>query len=161
MVVLLVAGILLTTVQLTVPARPDAVVEESAQRLAALTRIAQEEAIMRSQMLGIRFDEEEYRFLLLQGRQWSDLDDPLLQPREIDEALTLEFELQGPPHPEEGEEREKPPDRRKPPQVLIFPEGEMTPAEVTFRWKEDDSHWTTVYIRETGEVGVGREENGR
>ena len=82
---------------------------------------------MRSEQLAIRFGETDYEFMILEGDQWSTIDDiSSLRPRVLRKGIELRLELQDNPPPglnaEEGEA----------PQVFLLSSGEMTPFILTF-----------------------------
>ena len=155
MVVMVLIGIIFSFAVLSM--RGDDVaelMEQEARRLETLLMLANDEAIVRGEELGVRFDEDGYEILVLALDGWQLPDDGLLKaytlPADIRMRLVLEDDRTG--------DRIAPDDTdvEPPPQVLILSSGEMTPFTVTF-----DSRLTDYRYRLTaslmGEVTHGRE----
>ncbi len=97
MVVMVIVGLMLgfATLSLNLTAGP---AETEARRLAALARLAAEEAILNNQELALRFSRDGYRFQTLGENGWTDLeDDPTFRPRRYPAPLVLEGEIDGEP----------------------------------------------------------------
>ena len=99
--VLVIVSVILTFVTLTVGGDPRAEqLQRESRRLAALLEMASEEAVLSSQQLAVRFSEESYEFLVLQGGQWLPLsEDPVLRARSLPEGMELDLELEDNPPP--------------------------------------------------------------
>lgn len=149
MVVMVLIGIILTFVVGSVGdgGRGDRIKRE-AQRIAALVEMVGEEAVLRSALVGMRFDEEGYSFLRWetvegedgkQHQEWQEISgDDLLRPRPIEAPMRLQLTVEGfgitltSPAPE-GE------DGVPPPQVIFMPSGEHTPFELSLLYDDDNS----------------------
>jgi general secretion pathway protein H len=137
MVVLVIVSIILTFVTLTAGGDPRAEqLQRETRRLAALLEMASEEAVLSSQQLAVRFSEEGYEFLVLQGGQWLPLsDDPLLRERTLPEGIELRLELEDNPPPSLISEDSDLP------QVFLLSSGEMTPFVVTLSAPESEQRF--------------------
>ena len=79
LVVVFIIGIMVTMGVMSV--RGVSVEEQMAEevkRMDALLQLAQEEAILRSQEIGVHLDTDNYSFLLLDGREWRAIEDDKL-----------------------------------------------------------------------------------
>jgi general secretion pathway protein H len=134
MVVLVIVSVILTFVSLTAGGDPRAEqLQRESRRLAALLEMASEEAVLSSQQLAVRFSEESYEFLVLQGGQWLPLsDDPVLRARSLPEGIELDLELEDNPPPALVSEDSDLP------QVFLLSSGEMTPFVVTLSAPESE-----------------------
>ncbi len=130
MVVMVLIGIIFSFAVLSM--RGDDVAEimqQEARRLETLLALANDEAIVRGEELGVRFTDEGYEFLVLAQEGWQVPDDGLLKAYTLPADITMELELEG----DQSSDNEKPqPDTELPPQVLILSSGEMTPFAVIF-----------------------------
>ena len=92
MVVLVVAGVLLSLVSLSGGGNAERALRYEAERVAQLLALAREEA----QVLGtpIRFEanSERYRFLVRQDRQWRLIDDQDLRERQWEQPTRVRIE---------------------------------------------------------------------
>ncbi len=97
MVVMVIVGLMLgfATLSFNLGASP---AETEARRLAALARLAAEEAVLNNEELALRFSREGYRFQVLGENGWSELeDDPTFRERRYPTPLILEGEIDGEP----------------------------------------------------------------
>ena len=142
MVVLVIVGVVLTFATLSM--RGDSRAEQldrEARRLAALLELASEEAVLRSEQLAVRFDDDGYVFLRLQGGQWLPLaEDPQLRERRLPAGVRLELALEDSPVPDlmAADEAGEAGDEEQLPQVFLLSSGEMTPFEVTLAAAETE-----------------------
>jgi len=124
-VVLVIVGVLVGTAVLSIGGRTDEALREEIERMAALLRLSQEEAILQSRELGLGIWRDGYGFYRLAGEQWQRLtDDELLHSRELPEAAEVALFLEGVKVSLEPEPRNKP-------QVFILSSGEMSAFELT------------------------------
>lgn len=133
MVVLVIIGTVLGLAVLTLPDRPgqDPPGEE-ARRLEQLLRLARDQAMVRGSLLGLRLEDDGYRFLERRNDGWEELTgDPLLGPRELPEDLRLTLEVEG-QGITSGRDAPRGPGEpaARPPQVLIAASGELTGFEL-------------------------------
>ena len=127
MVVVLIIGVMLTVSVMSLRSDSHAeLLQLEATRMMALLDLASQEAVMRSEQLAVRFSDDGYEFMLLQGGRWSQLeDDRPLRPRKFPDDIELRLELEDNPPPSlVSEESDLP-------QVFLLSSGEMTPFVVT------------------------------
>ena len=113
--------------------------EREAERLAALLRLARDEAVLTARPLGLRVEPDRYLFLVLEGEgRWRPLEaDRVLHPRGVSEVVELSIVVEGRRGLlAAGGEDDRDPDQRLRPQVLVLETGEMTPFEITVRGRE-------------------------
>jgi len=131
MVVIFIVGIMLGALMLSIQDRPEGEqANREAQRIKALVKLARDEAILNTAILGIRFEHTNYRFMQLLDKKWTDLDDRILRKRDLDETLNLEFEQIEDTEPEQIDESKQDSEEDLP-QVAIYPTGELTPFRLT------------------------------
>lgn len=123
LVVLVVVGILYALAGSTVGLLVSNGIEDEAERLANRVRLAQDESVVRSQVLALGFDAKGYAFFAQNDRgEWETLSEAgLLMPYALPKGYVQSLVLAGQTvvldkiHP----------------QVYLFPTGEMTP----FAWR--------------------------
>lgn len=119
----------------------DSAARRSAERLAALTDLASQQAVMRSEQYGLRISPHGYEFLLYDGGRWSAVqDDHLLRARHLGSGVTLALKLEGTDisfpakakrdHLGSGSGGFAKGQNLKP-QVLLLSSGEVTPFTIT------------------------------
>jgi len=130
MVVMVLIGIIFSFAMLSMGGDDVAeMMEREARRLETLLALANDEAIVRGEELGVRFTDEGYEFLVLALDGWNLPDDGLLKAYTLPADIHMKLEIEGEQSlgAEDTEDEVEPP-----PQVLILSSGEMTPFEVTF-----------------------------
>ncbi|MGH8283552.1 MAG: type II secretion system minor pseudopilin GspH [Gammaproteobacteria bacterium] len=116
--------------------------KQAAQKLAALTDLVSQQAVMRGQQYGLLVSPHAYEFLLYDGSKWSVVqDDELLRARQLDSSVTLSLQLQGtaiklPVNNTQNNDDEDDSGNGsgKPvlkPQILLLSSGEITPFKIT------------------------------
>jgi len=147
--------------------------EKQARRFQVVFDMASDLAILNQKQLGLYINEETltYQFMALdddQKWQWLDID-KAFKETELKEPFTLELLLDGLPWDssdnlfdtevfdedlsvsdegvEIGSEEDKP---LPPPQVFIFPSGEITPFSLVFKFEPDFGDETVTYYRVNG-----------
>ncbi len=105
------------------------IMEREARRLETLLVLANDEAIVRGEELGVRFADDGYEFLILALDGWKVPDDDLLKAYTLPADIRMQLEIEGEPGFDEDDSTQ---DIEPPPQVLIMSSGEMTPFTVTF-----------------------------
>ena len=130
MVVMVLIGIIFSFAMLSM--RGDDVaqmMDREARRLETLLALANDEAIVRGEELGVRFDDDGYAFLVLAMDGWKPPDDSLLKAYTLPADIRMQLEVEG----EQSLDTQDPEkEAETPPQVLILSSGEMTPFSVTF-----------------------------
>lgn len=154
LVVLVVVGIMIGLATLAVGDRSGEQVEREAERLAALLRMARDEAILTARPLGLRVEPDRYLFLELGGEgAWRRLDaDRVLHPRTLSEVVELTLTVEGQRGLLAAAEDDDREDERLQPQVLLLETGEITPFEITVRGLEPGRY----FLLEGGLDGVVR-----
>jgi general secretion pathway protein H len=147
LVVVLIIGLLTSMAMLGLQSQsPRERVEEEAQRLLARMELAREEAVLRAQSLGVRFeDDDTYRFLALREERWRRHSDRLFQPHALPEGMHLEINIDGlevelagsrgdgggtdngPGAAAGGDSDEDDGDERQRPQIFFLAGGEIEP----------------------------------
>ena len=139
LVVLVVVGVMIGLATLAVGDRSAEQVEREAERLAALLRLARDEAVLTARPLGLRVEPDRYLFLSLESEgRWRPLEsDRVLHPRTVSQVVELTVTVEG----RRGllaaaDEEDRDDDEGLRPQVLVLETGEMTPFEITVRGRE-------------------------
>lgn len=147
MLVALLMGLVASAVLFTVDsAGPQKKLKRQAQKMAALTELALDQATMTGRDYGLVIGLNEYRFVELFEQRWQPLDDPLLIEQQLNDAellMTVDGFAWSPDQVDFSssalfEEREvdlelDQKERKHIPQVLILSSGELTPFKVEFR----------------------------
>jgi general secretion pathway protein H len=122
--VLLIIGIIVSFAGLSVGQHSSRTLQEEAERLHSLLRLASEEAVLQGHELALEFSREDYRFMILEGDTWQPVeDDKLLRQRELPPNVELHLELEGVPADFS--------DKNTPPRILVLSSSEMTPFVLT------------------------------
>ncbi len=133
MVVVVIIGIVLGIVTITVDTRREKV-SDAVDRLASITRLASEEAVLRSRELALEIKPGGYLFLTLGREGFMPLEgDPLLRERKLPEDLELELYLAGEPVEIDAQENDLSGNVERPPRIYLFSSGEITPFELRIR----------------------------
>ncbi len=136
MVVMVLIGIIFSFAMLSMGGDDVAkMMEQEAHRLETLLALANDEAIVRGEELGVRFADDGYEFLVLALDGWKQPDDSLLKAYTLPADIRMQLEIEGeqPQDPQAADQEGEPP-----PQVLILSSGEMTPFAVTFNSHQSD-----------------------
>lgn len=139
MVVLLLIGIMTSFALLSVGGGPKERLAEEGQRLAALVELQQQEAILRSELRGIRFSRTGYTILSLsQQGQWQQLaaTTTLIQ-RELPEDIVLRLWIDGRPAELSSHEQQ--------PQVVLLASGESTEFVAVLGFANDQKPEASLY----------------
>jgi len=137
MVVILIAGMLVTFASLSVSNSADKQLETEAKRFVSLVKYAADEAIMNSREIILKIEEQRYSFaepglnntLIDLGE-----DDPVFRARELPDHMHISGEIAGEKLIfEEKRDKDAPPDFAK---IGIFSSGEILPFLIVF--SQDD-----------------------
>lgn len=121
--VVFIIGIIVSFASLSVNQNTSRVVEEEANRLHGLLRIASEEAVLKSQELALQFRPKTYSFVKLEEQKWQPVtEDNVLRERSIPEGIKVELILEGVAMNLENQ--------TQPPRIMLLSSGEMTPFEL-------------------------------
>lgn len=129
--------------------------EQEAQRLASLLRLASQQAILQGQEFGVSFDQDEYRFYQLQGQAWQILQEDIFRPHTLPSGLHLELRIEGAPVTL-GETCQK---STCLPQLLLLSSGEFTPFAVMFTVPVDNSLNYQLTGTATGEMIIQHDDS--
>lgn len=113
--------------------------ETEARRIAALSRLAAEEALLTGREYGLRIDDDRLRFFLFEDEvgQWQPLDeDNTFRPRPLPEDLDFDLVLEGQAvmlgqGAEDDKESDNDDNAPEPPQLMFFSSGQITPFTLT------------------------------
>jgi general secretion pathway protein H len=141
LVVILIIGIIVNLITVNFRGnRPLEELETEVRRFTSLTELALEEALLRSEIIGIAIKEDAYRFLLREQQGWEPIDDNLFRDRKLPESLRLKLVT-------EAVFQSVPEQAQNAPDIVLLSSGELTPFELEFTSSLiDDS------FRLTGEV---------
>ena len=146
MVVLIVVGIVLTTALLYIRSPgPDELRHQAASGLWAVSRAARDEAILRHQVLGLRFERDNYQIQVRQNGTWSTPPEQgLYRLRTLPSGMELQLVSSA-----WIDQLDK--DQSDTPQVLFLPNGEISAFEVAVRDLEG-SHYELIHTDEYNEI---------
>lgn len=146
MVVIVLAGILLSIVSITVTPDPKQQLQREAQRVAQLMGLAADEARIRQQPIAWEADLNGYRFVTeIGGERRLMTDDDLLRERRWDKPMTRVAVLDGA--------------GPQPAQVLLGPGAPPVRVAVAREWVQP--RWRLELANEDGSVRVDFDETGR
>jgi general secretion pathway protein H len=96
LVVVVIVAILFTYTTLAIRGNsPEELVQEEAQRLEQLVRLALEEATLRGEEYGIEFELNGYRFVRFTNNQWASLNtDKIFKGRTLPKNMEVELSLE-------------------------------------------------------------------
>lgn len=141
MVVLLIIGVILGVAipALNTGSEEDRLNKETL-RLSALIDLASQESILNARAIGIRTEEQQYQFFVLDldNEKWKVLDDKILSEHKLPEDIELELFLEGfnAPEPIDTEEQQTVP------QIMVLPSGEFTPFTINFRSRNTETYFS-------------------
>lgn len=120
LVVILIIGIIISFASLSVGQQASRALQDEAERIHSLLRLAGEESVLQGRELAMQFSPEGYQFMTLDGADWIPVEeDRLFREREFPPNLELELVM-------EGVETDLH-DRENPPRIFVLSSGEMTP----------------------------------
>ena len=126
LVVILIIGIIVNLVAVNLGGnRPLEELETEVRRFTSLTELALEEALLRSEIIGIAVKEDAYHFLLRAEKSWEPIDDNLFRDRKLPESLRLK--LVSETVSQVSTEQDK-----GTPDIVLLSSGELTPFELEF-----------------------------
>lgn len=162
MLVILLMGVVVTGVVITVSsAGADSHLEKEAKRFVGILELAEEEALLQSQEMGVIITDSEYQFVRLdENDRWQPLSDSkFFSQVTMPEAITLSLELAGLSaedsllgdkklfENDEGlfedngglfEDENEKQQRKLTPDLYIFSSGEVTDFELTMNYYDGD-----------------------
>lgn len=130
--VIFIIGIIVSFASLSVKQSTSRTVQDEAERIYNLLRMASEEAVLQGRELAMQFAPHGYEFMFLNGNEWQTLEkDKLLHPREMAEVIELDLTLEG----VEANLKNK----EHPPRILVLSSGEMTPFELQLKIEDTEA----------------------
>ncbi len=150
LVVIVIIGIVMSIAILSVTlAGGDSQLREEAQRIVSLVEVARDESLLQGREFGLEFMQNGYRFVEFDplARQWTEIiGDDTLRQRELPEELELELfiedrrvVLKNDPARMSPENEDRPGIEQYAPHVLIYSSGDLSPFEIHFVRRVDDS----------------------
>lgn len=98
-----------------------------AKRLNHVITLAREEAILNSEILGLRFRKNCYTFMLRNNTEWKPYNDRIFGPHEIPQGIEFQLLINGIVTPLPLDQSPKTP------QIAIWPSGELSPFELNIK----------------------------
>lgn len=139
LVVILIIGIIINFVVISLDINnPSDALKAEARRLSSLIELASEEALLRSELIGIAIDENTYEFLSRGETNWVPIEDSVFRKRTLPENMHIELLTE-----QTAEERNQTESPR--PDIVLLTSGEMTPFEIKV-----SSDFTEDYFRING-----------
>ena len=150
LVVIVIVGIVMSIAILSITlAGGDSQLREEAQRMVSLVEVAQDESLLQGREFGLEFMQGAYRFVEFDPltRQWGEIiGDDTLRLRKLPEELELELFIEDrrvilktDPVRMNSSEDDRPGTQQYAPHVLIYSSGDMSPFELHFVRRIDDS----------------------
>lgn len=150
LVVIVIVGIVMSIAILSVTlAGGDSQLREEAQRIVSLVEVARDESLLQGREFGLEFMQDGYRFVEfdLLTQQWTEIiGDDTLRQRALPEELELELYiedrrvvLKNDPARMSSDREERPGIEQYAPHVLIYSSGDLSPFELHFVRRVDDS----------------------
>lgn len=133
LVVMVLIGIIVSFSVLSLDfAGPEEHLKDESQRLQRLMALAKEEAILQGRQLAVLIEKDGYRFQILQGKQWLDInDDRILKPHELTGGIELKLEMEDVEFKLAGDEGSNKEDPK--PRIFIMSSGEATPFKMEMK----------------------------
>lgn len=133
LVVLVIIGIIVSFAGLSVGQHSSRSLQDEAERIYNLLRLASDEAVLQGNELALQFGRQDYRFMFLNGADWQPIeDDKLLRARELPPNLEVALEVEG--------AKANFSDEENPPRILVLSSSEMTPFVLTLRLEDDEGY---------------------
>jgi len=151
MIVVVIISILSSFLILSLQDRDKSIqFENEAKRLNHIIALAREEAILNSEILGLRFRKNCYGFMLRKDNEWKAFNDRIFGPHEIPPEIEFQLLISDVITPLPLDE---PP---KIPQVTILPSGELSPFELNIKSTIIQSGYTLIG-NEFGSIEMSRQ----
>lgn len=138
-VVLMIIGIMTALISLNIAAQPS-LAKQAAQQLQNLLALAQEEAILKGQILGWKLTSETFAFYRYQQKHWLPLnEDKVLRRYPLQPTLDYQLTL---------DTSEIVYDKESLPQVIVLPDGSITDFKLIIQLKEDRNEVYAVFSQQ-------------
>lgn len=130
--VIFIIGIIISFANLSVGQNTSRVLQDEAERLHGLVRLAGEEAVLQGRELALEFGRGRYRFLELGTEDWQPVEaDKLLRERPLPAGIRLELVVEGVDASFDGDVDKSGYDKEHPPRIFVLSSGELTPFQLT------------------------------
>jgi general secretion pathway protein H len=150
LVVIVIVGIVMSIAILSITlVGGDSQIREEAQRIVSLVEVARDDSLLQGREFGLEFMQDAYRFVEFDPltRQWTEIvGDDTLRLRQLPEELELELyiedrrvALKNDPARMSSEQDDRPGVEQYAPHVLIYSSGDLSPFEIHFVRRVDDS----------------------
>ncbi|MDJ0807236.1 MAG: type II secretion system minor pseudopilin GspH [Gammaproteobacteria bacterium] len=152
LVVILIIGIIINFAVISLDIhKPSDTLKTEARRLTSLIELASEEALLRSQLIGIAIDENSYEFLTFDEDQWRPVDDAVFRTRTLPDDIRLELLTEQ--STEDANQTET-----KKPGIVLMTSGESTAFELKISSDLIDNYYR-ISGAETGTLELDHVEN--
>lgn len=136
MVVVVIIATLTSLVLLSVSGEGsrDRELQREADRLAAVLRLAGEDAVLRSLELGLRVEPDGYSFVVLEEQAWRNVSGDgsrVLRPHRLPQGLELDIEVEGLEVELAGGDEQDEAEAAEEPHIVLLSSGELTPFRMT------------------------------
>jgi general secretion pathway protein H len=167
MVVVVIIGIMINYAVLSFGSHsPSEQLNTEATRLKSLIEVAEEEALMRSSLIGVDILEDGYGFLSQVEGEWQPVDDNLFRNRKLPDDVRMTL-ISGLPT---GDDKNQPSDdsknqptgddekkgkKKRTPKIILLNSGEITPFELKITSLTSDDYYRLTGS-ETGELTLDK-----
>lgn len=117
---------------------------EEARRIAALIRLASEEAVLQNQEMALQVKKDGYTFEALGEQNWQPVEgDHMFRSRQLAEGLKLTLQIDDIDVPlvNTGEDKEGEPQSQAPARIYLLSSGEVTPFELILGSSEHQNYF--------------------
>ena len=127
LVVMLIIGILINFIAVNINRNtPLEELKTEADRFISLARLASEEALIRSELIGISISNDSYHFLYRGEKEWFPIDDNVFRERTLPKNINIEVNT------DKMNGNSMQDTQQDLPNIIFFASGEMTPFELIF-----------------------------
>lgn len=124
LVVILIIGIIINFVVVRVGHKnPLDELKVEARRFTSLLELASEEALLRSELIGVIVKEDAYLFMVLDEESWIPIQETVFRERTLPASFRLKILTEQPMEDQSDSETQTP-------DIILLPSGEITPFEV-------------------------------
>lgn len=126
LVVILIIGIIINFVVISIRGNsPTDVLKVEARRFISLMELASEEALLRSELVGVVIEEDAYHFLIRDLENWELNQESIFRKRELPENIHFKLLTEQP-----AESNVKKDTEAQTPDIVLLSSGEITPFEL-------------------------------
>lgn len=130
LVVILIIGIIINFAVISIRGNsPTDVLKAEARRFTSLVELALEEALLRSELVGIVIEEDAYHFLVRDQESWEPNQESIFRKRELPENIRFEIITEQPAESNMDINKNKDTEAQTP-DIVLLSSGEITPFEL-------------------------------